>query len=185
MAHADTVPPSPGAQDNASGLGVLAGLAPRLARIAPRCDVWLAATGAEERPVTRSPDHLGAQALVRRVRALGRAGHLRVALSLDEVGAGRELWLRSAARVARRHVESALLRAADGSGMRVRWVPEPSARAGLSDHREFGIAGLPAAKLGVPANPCRHRACDVAARLEAPALAGTRRLVERLLASVR
>src|SRR4051812_14734344 len=30
MAHADTVPPSPGAEDNASGLGVLAELAARM-----------------------------------------------------------------------------------------------------------------------------------------------------------
>src|SRR5918999_6415995 len=41
MAHADTVPPSPGAEDNASGLGLLAGLAPRLETIDPPCTGWL------------------------------------------------------------------------------------------------------------------------------------------------
>ena len=41
-------------------------------RGAPACDVWLVATGAEERVYTGSPDHLGALALARRVRARGR-----------------------------------------------------------------------------------------------------------------
>ena len=53
-----------------------------------RCDVWLVATGAEERIYTGSPDHLGALALARRVRAGPYRRRLRWALSLDEV-AGR------------------------------------------------------------------------------------------------
>src|SRR3954469_9625608 len=58
MAHSDTVPPSPGAEDNASGLGALAELATRLDATDPPCTVWLVATGAEERIYTGSPDHL-------------------------------------------------------------------------------------------------------------------------------
>src|SRR5687767_15635036 len=81
MAHADTVPPAPGAEDNASGLGLLAALAPRLEAIDPPCEVWLVATGAEERIYTGSPDHLGSLALVRLVPR----ARLRYALSLDEV----------------------------------------------------------------------------------------------------
>jgi hypothetical protein len=98
MAHGDTVPPSPGAEDNASGVGTLVALAPRVAALEPACDVWLVATGAEERIYTGRADHLGASALVQRVRARGRAADLRWALSLDEVGRGREMWLRSPAR---------------------------------------------------------------------------------------
>ena len=56
MAHTDSMPAGPGAEDNASGLGVLAELA--RARLRPRCTVWLVATGAEERLYTGSPDHL-------------------------------------------------------------------------------------------------------------------------------
>ncbi|MBA3262470.1 MAG: M28 family peptidase, partial [Thermoleophilaceae bacterium] len=59
MAHTDSAPPAPGANDNASGLGVVAALATRLRGIDPPCDVWLVATGAEERVYTGSPDHLG------------------------------------------------------------------------------------------------------------------------------
>src|SRR5918999_4974626 len=56
MAHADTVPPSPGAEDNASGLGLVAGLASRLESIDPPCTVWLLAPGPGERVYTGSPD---------------------------------------------------------------------------------------------------------------------------------
>jgi hypothetical protein len=95
MAHADSMPHTPGALDDASGVGALLELAPRLARLAPRCDVWLGATGAEERLYTASPDHLGAAALVRQLRALHRRSDLEPALSLDEVGRGRRMELRS------------------------------------------------------------------------------------------
>ncbi|HZB76226.1 MAG TPA: M28 family peptidase, partial [Solirubrobacteraceae bacterium] len=159
MAHADTVPPSPGAEDNASGVGTLVALGAELAGVRSRCDLWLVATGAEERIHTGQPDHLGAAALVRRVRRT-RTGDLRWALSLDEVGRGRALWLRSARR---RGLERRVLAAARGTGLDVRWVAD--AGEGLSDHREFTLAGEVAAKLGVPANPARHTAADVASRL--------------------
>ena len=76
MAHTDTTPAGPGANDNASGLGVVASLAGRLRLIGPWCDVWLVATGAEERVYTGSPDHLGALALARRARDRGGARRL-------------------------------------------------------------------------------------------------------------
>jgi aminopeptidase YwaD len=175
MAHADTVPPSPGAEDNASGVGTLVALAPRVAALQPRCDVWLVATGAEERIYTGHPDHLGASALVRRVRAR-RAGDLRWALSLDEVGRGRRMWLRSPRS---RRFERRVVDAAQGSGLRVRWLADEG--TGNSDHREFGLAGLTAAKLGVPDNPLRHTAADVAGRLTPRTFPRVRRLLEALL----
>jgi acetylornithine deacetylase/succinyl-diaminopimelate desuccinylase-like protein len=55
MSHTDSVPPGHGAIDNASGVGVLVALAPRLAGLKPGCDVWLVATGSEERQVTGLP----------------------------------------------------------------------------------------------------------------------------------
>jgi aminopeptidase YwaD len=175
MAHADTVPPSPGADDNASGVGTLVALAPRVAALEPRCDVWLVATGAEERIYTGQPDHLGASALVRRVRSR-RARDLRWALSIDEVGRGREMWLRSPRN---RRFDRRVLAAANGTGLRVRWVADGG--SGNSDHREFGLAGLTAAKLGVPDDPIRHTAGDVAGRLREPTFPRVRQLLEALL----
>jgi aminopeptidase YwaD len=175
MAHADTVPPSPGAEDNASGVGTLAAFAPELAALQPRCDVWLVATGAEERIYTGQPDHLGASALVRRVRAR-RPGDLRWALSLDEVGGGREMWLRSPRR---RTLETRVRAAAAGTGLRVRWVADEG--TGNSDHREFGLAGLTAAKLGVDDNPIRHTAGDRVGLLRPGVFPRVRRLLAALL----
>jgi hypothetical protein len=179
LAHADSVPPAPGADDNASGVGTLVALAPRLKAIKPPCDVWLIATGAEERTYTRQPDHLGALAAVRRVRRLGRAKDLRVALALDEVGRGRTMLLRSPVPSPRDSVERAILGAGKGTGLRVSWQPDSG--PGNSDHREFELAGLPGAKLGVPDDPCRHTLCDRPSRLQASTFPRVRRLVERLL----
>jgi aminopeptidase YwaD len=169
MAHADTVPPSPGAEDNASGLGVLAELAARLDTIDPRCTVWLVATGAEERIYTGSPDHIGARALTRIVPR----GRLRYALSIDEVGAGSRLRLRSPAAAPRRRVEREMM------GRHVDW--QRDADTGNSDHREFELAGLRGVKLGTLDNPCRHTACDTASRLERRTFALALRVVERAL----
>ena len=176
MAHTDTVPPAPGAEDNASGVGTLVALAPGLAALQPRCDVWLVATGAEERIYTGQPDHLGASALVRRVRAR-RPGDLQWALSLDEVGRGRAMDLRSPRR---RGFERRVLAAAAGTGLKVRWLVDSG--TGNSDHREFGLAGFTAAKLGVVDNPRRHTAADVAANLQNGTFPRVRRLVQTLIA---
>jgi len=180
MAHTDSAPGAPGANDNASGLGVIAALAGRLRRLDPPCDVWLVATGAEERLYTGSPDHLGALALARRVR--GRRG-LQWALSLDEVGRDRPFWLRSPAGGPRRGVEGVVLRAARHVGARVSWVRDES--TGNSDHREFELLGLPGMKLGVGAGgePCRHTPCDRPDRLDGVSLRVARQIVERALQS--
>jgi aminopeptidase YwaD len=174
MAHTDSMPAAPGANDNGSGIGVLAALAPRLRAIKPGCDVWLVATGAEERLYTGSPDHLGALALAKRVRARGLKPRLRFALSLDEVGRGAGFWLRSPVRAPRRGVERRL------TGPRVRWVRDEG--SGNSDHREFQLLGMPGMKLGVAGDePCRHKPCDRANRLQPGAFSLAIRLVELAL----
>jgi hypothetical protein len=182
MAHADTTAFGPGANDNASGVGVVVAIAKRLRRLGPRCDVWLVATGAEERIYTGSPDHLGALALARRARSRGGERRLRFALSLDEVGRDRPFWLRSPVARPRPGVEGALLRAGEQAGVDAHWVRDES--TGNSDHREFELLGLPAAKLGVGAGgePCRHMPCDTASRLDRRSLALAQRLTERAIA---
>jgi aminopeptidase YwaD len=181
MAHADSTPNAPGANDNASGLGVVASLAGRLRLIDPWCDVWLVATGAEERVYTGSPDHLGALALAQRARAHGARKRLRWALSLDEVGRDYPFWLRSPVSSPRPRVEGALLSAAGNVGTAVSWVRDES--SGNSDHREFELLGLPAAKLGVGAGgePCRHMPCDRPSRLDPKSLVLARRMTAEAL----
>ena len=176
MAHTDSMPSTPGAEDNASGLGVLVALAPRLR--APRCDVWLVATGAEERLYTGSPDHLGARALA---PAVPRR-RLRYALSLDEVGTSARMRLRSPVAAPRRGVERELLRAAatGAAGLpRLDWLRDSG--TGNSDPRELELSGRRAVKVGVLDNPCRHAACDTASRLRKGAFRAVLRLLERVL----
>src|ERR1700754_2885584 len=178
MAHTDSVPPAPGADDNASGVGTLVALARSLAtEPEPACDVWLVATGAEERPYTRTPDHLGADALVARLERTRRLGDVRLALSLDEVGRGTKFDLHSTAPAPRKDVEQRILDAGNGT---VRWIKDPAGE-GNSDHRELARAGAPAAKLGVGDEPCRHTACDTRARLERGAFTRVLRIVWPLL----
>jgi aminopeptidase YwaD len=179
MAHTDSMPRAPGAVDNASGVGVLVALAPRLRAIHPHCDTWLVATGAEERGYTGRPNHLGASALLRRVRREKRVRDLRIALSLDEVGRGRHFDLRSGARHVRRKVEGAVLHAVRRAGGHARWLRDSG--TGNSDHREFQLAGLPAAKLGQPGNRCRHQPCDRAGLLQPRTFRVVRRAMERIL----
>jgi hypothetical protein len=78
-------------------------------------------------------------------------------------------------------VEGALLEAAGRAGMSIDWVRDES--TGNSDHREFELLGLPAAKLGVGAGgePCRHSACDRPERLDPVSLRLARRIVESAL----
>src|SRR4051794_14211287 len=124
MAHTDSVPPAPGADDNASGVGTLVALARALATgPEPTCDVWLVATGSEERPYTKRPDHLGASALASRLKRDGRLKDVKLALSLDEVGRGTRFDLHSTATAPRDSVEKRILHAGDGG---VRWVRDPT-----------------------------------------------------------
>ena len=175
MAHTDSMPQGPGALDNASGVGLMAGLASRLEEIDPPCTVWLVATGAEEGGYTGSPDHLGATAL----RGIVPRKRLRYALSLDEVGRGSAFRLRSATAKPRRRVERELLAAARDEGVEVDWRRDDG--WGHSDHREFQMAGMRGVKLGVLGNGCRHTACDTPDRLQRRSFRKVQRVVEAVL----
>jgi hypothetical protein len=181
MAHADSVDDGPGANDNASGVGVLVGLAGRLDALRPPCTVWLVATGAEERPYTGAADHLGARALVGELRRSGAASRLRYALSLDMVGRGRRFQLRSPRGAPRAAVEGEVLRAGRRRGVPLRWLRDSG--TGNSDHREVELAGLPGLVLQVweGADACYHRACDGWRRLQPAALARVQGLAESVL----
>lgn len=184
MAHIDSVRTGPGAVDNGSGTGVVTALAARLPALRPFCDVWLVATGAEERVVTQTPNHLGASALVRRVQREHRTRDLRVALSIDELGLQRRFWLQTPrshpGRAAR-----AVLAAARRAHVTVQWSQDRG--QGNSDHREFALAGLPGAALASWQGTyvCHHLACDTWRRLRAPVLGDAQRVAEQVLRAAR
>jgi hypothetical protein len=183
MAHTDSVPPGLGANDNASGVGVLVALAPQVAKLEPGCDVWLVATGAEERVVIGTGYHVGAAALVKTVKSEGRARDLRFALSVDMVGRGKRFYLRSPVSGVRPSVEGQILAAANAAGVTVNW--ERDSGQGNSDHREFELAGLRAAVLeawkGMDA--CHHEGCDRPGRLQPGALRRAQRILRELISA--
>jgi hypothetical protein len=184
MAHTDSVPPGHGAIDNSSGVGVLVALAPKLTSLDPGCDVWLVATGSEERVVTGLPYHAGAAALVKQVKNENRGSDLRFAISLDEVGLGKRFYLRSPQPGIRAGVEGEILAAARRAGVTVRWVRDSG--TGNSDHREFELAGLPGANLEVWGGDfaCHHMACDRARLLQKPAMNRATRIAEEVVQGV-
>ena len=181
MAHTDSVPAGPGAVDNASGVGVVVALASRLPVIRPFCDVWLVATGAEERPYTGQADHLGARRLVKHVRRERSARRLRYALSLDMIGRGGRFQVSSPRAGPRPRVEGQVLAAGRRKDVTLRW--DPDSGTGNSDHREFELAGLPGLVIhhwhGL--EPCWHSACDRWTRLQRRSLRRVQRIAEEVL----
>ena len=178
MAHTDSVPAGPGAVDNASGVGVVVALAGRLDEIRPFCDVWLVATGAEERPYTGQADHLGARRLVKHVRLQRSARRLRYALSLDMVGRGGRFQVSSPHAAPRRRVEGQVLASGRRSDVTLRF--DPDSGTGNSDHREFELAGLPGVVIHLwhGLEPCYHSGCDTWQRIQRRSLRRVQRITE-------
>ena len=182
MAHTDSVPPGHGAIDNASGSACWSRSRPSSPHLEPACDVWLVATGSEERQVTGLPYHAGAAALVKQVKAEERAR--RPALrALDRRGRPRPALLPALAAAATRprasRARSWPRLAAPASPSAGRGTPD----TGNSDHREFELAGLPGAVLEVWKGvfPCHHLACDRAGLLQKPALNRALRIAEEVV----
>ena len=181
MAHTDSVPAGPGAVDNASGVGLVVALARRLRAITPYCDVWLVATGSEERPYTGQADHLGARRLVKYVRQQRSAQRLRYALSLDMVGRGGRFQVSSPHAGPRPRVEGQVLAAGQRTDVTLRF--DPDSGTGNSDHREFELAGLPGLVIHLwhGLEPCYHSACDTWQRLQRRSLRRVQRVAEDAL----
>jgi len=178
MAHTDSVPAGRGAVDNASGVGVVVALARRLRAIGPHCDVWLVATGAEERPYTGQADHLGARRLVKHVRQQRSARRLRYALSLDMVGRGGRFQVSSPHASPRPRVEGQVLAAGRRTDVTLRF--DPDSGTGNSDHREFELAGMPGLVIHLwhGLEPCYHSACDTWQRIQRRSLRRVQRVTE-------
>ena len=158
MAHADSTPNGPGANDNASGVAVIAATAGRLRGLDPPCDVWLVATGAEERLHTGAPDH--------GPRSRSPAERAPAATTADSSGrCPSTRWGATArsgcARRPRRRARPWRARCYGSRPARrpLSWVRDEG--TGNSD-REFELLGLPGMRVGVGAGgerPCRHSPC--------------------------
>jgi Zn-dependent M28 family amino/carboxypeptidase len=170
-AHLDTVPVSPGAEDDGSGIGVLLMLARALSGTASatRLPVVLIGFGAEEpRGPTDADHHYGSRAYVARLSAAERRA-VRGMLAMDRVGVGTVVPVCTAGDDAAR---AEVLRA----GRRV-GLPMLPCENRSSDHWSFVEKGMPGVRIGGTSYAGYHSPSDVPG-VENPAqLRRTARLV--------
>ena len=178
-AHLDTVPQAPGAEDNASGVGVLLAGARAAADRETRLPVVWVAFGAEEpRGETDDDHHYGSRAYVAAMAAAERRA-LRGMVSLDRVGVGATVPVGSAGE--RDPVQQQLLAAARRAGVRA--YGDPFSRS--SDHWSFVRDGLPAARLGSTSYAAYHSPADLPGVVDRAQLERTGRLLLAWLAPTR
>ncbi len=175
-AHLDTVPQAPGAEDNASGIGVMLAVAEAASAGRTRLPVVFVAFGAEE---PRGPGddlhHFGSREYVAALTPVERRA-VRGMVSLDRVGVGDVVPVGSAG--GSDPLQQALLAAARRVGAPT--VAEGGQRS--SDHWSFVKAGLPAARLGSTPYVGYHSAGDVASVVSSDQLRRVGRIVLSWLA---
>jgi aminopeptidase YwaD len=164
-AHLDTVPQAPGAEDNASGVGVLLAAAQAVAGEDTRLPVAFVAFGAEEpRGSTDADHHYGSRSYVERLGRAERAA-IRGMVSLDRVGVGTTLPVCSAG-TGRDRLRGELLRAARRAGISARSCAGNRA----SDHWSFVRAGMSGVRLGSTPYAGYHSPGDVPGVVSGPQL---------------
>jgi aminopeptidase YwaD len=154
-AHLDTVPQAPGAEDNASGVGVVLAVAEAVAAHRTRLPVILVAFGSEEpRGPTDDDHHYGSRAYVASLTEDQRRT-LRGMVSLDRVGVGSVVPVGSPAEPNALTVE--VRRAAFWAGVptTIDWFQRSS------DHWSFARDGLPGVRLGGTSYAGYHSPADV------------------------
>lgn len=175
-AHLDTVPQAPGAEDNASGVGVVLAVAEAVAVRSTRLPVVFVAFGAEEpRGPSDEDHHYGSRRYVAGLAPAERDA-VRGMVSLDRVGVGEQVPVGSAGDSD--PVQRSLLAAARRAGVPA--VADPGQRS--SDHWSFVRAGLPGARLGSTPYAGYHSAGDVPAVVQPAQLERVGRLLLEWLA---
>lgn len=144
VAHLDTIPVAPGAEDNASGVAVMLELARMVAATPPELPIRFIAFGAEE---PRGPGdalhHFGSQ---QHVADLSRAERnaIEAVVALDRVGVRASYVPVCSARTSGNDLRSEIRDAADEVD-----VPTRSCDGNTtSDHWSYAKAGIPAVRLG-------------------------------------
>lgn len=176
--HMDTVPGSPGANDNASGMAVIL----EMARVFAGRDQarWLkfVAFGSEEYGRTRT-HHDGSRVYVER---LGQKGRQRLAgmLSVDMVADGRPLLVGHSNIAGKDVVAGTVFNKMDKAGFDVRFIT----LCDCSDHGPFEHAGIPASFAYSGEEPDYHSPSDTVPNMEPDDLARTGKAVRAFLKHV-
>lgn len=156
VAHLDTVPVAPGAEDNASGVAVLLELARMAAATPPETPVRFIAFGAEEpRGSGDALHHFGSQ---QHVADLSRAQRkaIRAVVALDRVGVRASYVPVCSARPSGNGLRADVRDAADEIDVKTRGCGANT----TSDHWSYAKAGIPAIRLGSIPYPGYHSPGD-------------------------
>jgi Zn-dependent M28 family amino/carboxypeptidase len=155
-AHLDTVPQAPGAEDNASGVGVLLELARLAARAPTPTPVIFVAFGAEEpRGLGDEWHHFGSRYYTSQMTTSERR-RLIAMVSMDRVGVGTAVPVCDGLTGV-----SSLTKELLAAGRRTNVATTSCGVNQSSDHWSFQRAGLRAARLGSTAYAGYHSAADV------------------------
>jgi len=170
-AHLDTVPQAPGAEDNASGIGVLMAAAAAATQGRTRLPVAFVVFGAEEpRGPTDADHHYGSRQYVAELGPAERRA-VRGMVSLDRVGVGAAVPVGSA-NEGGDEAQRAVLRAAARIS-----VPVIGDYNRSSDHWQFVQAEMPGVRLGSTPYPAYHSASDTPKVVQPAQLARAGRLL--------
>jgi peptidase M28-like protein len=160
--HLDSVPNTPGANDDASGPAVIIELA-RLARLSPtRMPIVFVAFSAEERrrqSPTRSEYALGSKAYIAAMSS-ARARALKGMINIDMVGAGPDVQVIGSTG----SIVATMYSIARRLGIRAE--AHATISQGFSDHISFQAAGIPAGWLWAGDNPTLHTPRDTMAVIQ-------------------
>jgi len=163
-AHLDSKPPSPGANDNATGCAALLEIARILVKQPVTPQVEFIFFGAEE-TIDENPDHhhFGSRA---RVANLTEAERARIAgvISVDMIGYGPDFAVRTMQRRPR-SMADLLLATSKATGAGLRFLADPG-KTGWSDHEPYELAGIPAAWIEWRDDPVFHTAEDTSGHIE-------------------
>ncbi|MHB9004015.1 MAG: M28 family metallopeptidase, partial [Coriobacteriia bacterium] len=163
-AHYDSKPPSPGANDNASGCAVLLELAGILHEDPLPFTVEFVFFGAEE-TIGSNPDHhhFGSRYRVSRMSAAERQAIVGM-MSIDMIGYGPQLHSRTMGK-GPRTLADALAGYARDTGVPMTYLRDPG-RSGWSDHEPYELAGIPVAWIEWRDDPVYHSTADTADHIQ-------------------
>lgn len=175
-AHIDTKAPSPGANDNASGVAVMLELAREL-KLAetPLPTVRFIAFGAEEISGKTAEDHhFGSRYYVSTLSSAQKSA-ITSMVSIDMVGYGNTFNIRNLGAASMTTVKS-LREWAAYTKQPLPYLKDPST-SGWSDHEAFEFAGISSAWLEWRNDPVYHTARDTASHVQADRVRRSGRLV--------
>jgi Zn-dependent M28 family amino/carboxypeptidase len=181
-AHYDSKPPSPGANDNGSGCGVLLELATILAAEPVVPTVEIVFFGSEEIiGGVASAHHFGSRFRVAQMSAAEQAATAGM-ISVDMIGYGPDFHSRTMGRAPGTLSDMVLARART-LGIPMSYLKDTSS-SGLSDHEAFELAGIPVSCVARRQDPTYHTVRDTADHLSAAHVASAGRLVLELVRSI-